>query len=187
MASTETTAGETTTGTEAEGGHGGHGAFPPLDATHFPSQLLWLAISFGLLYYLMSRVVLPRLQAGLDARSHRIRGDISEANRLKEQSEKAAQAYEAALAEARAKAHAIAQDSRQSVMAELDAERAKVEAEIEERIAKAEASVRDMKSRALGEVEKIAVDVTSDIVERLVGSAPDAETVRRAVKTATGG
>jgi F-type H+-transporting ATPase subunit b len=182
MATTEQ---ETTAGTEVPGHGGEHsgGVFPPLDTQHFPSQLLWLAVSFGLLYYLMSKVILPRLEAGLHARSGRIRGDLTEAQRLKEASEKAAAAYEQALAEARAKANAIAQESRTAIMQELEAERAKVEADIEARIGEAEARIRDMKTRALSEVEKIAEDVTADVVQRLVGSAPDSATVKRALKS----
>lgn len=176
---------ETTQGTEASG-HGGSGVFPPLDTQHYPSQLLWLVISFGLLYSLMSRVILPRLEAGMALRSGRIRGDLMEAQRLKEASEKAAAAYEQALAEARAKANAIAQDSRTALMKELDAERARVEADIDTRVAGAEARIRDMKTRALSEVEKIAEDVTADVVQRLVGAAPDAATVKRALKAVSG-
>jgi F-type H+-transporting ATPase subunit b len=184
MATTE----QTTAGTEVPGHGGGQeGVFPPLDTQHYPSQLLWLAISFGLLYYLMSRVILPRLEAGMNLRSGRIRGDLLEAQRLKEASEKAAAAYEQALADARAKANAIAQGSRDALMKELDGERSKVEADIEARVAAAETRIRDMKTKALSEVEKIAEDVTADVVQRLVGAAPDSATVKRALKAVSGG
>ena len=87
----------TTHGTEAEGGaHGG--AFPPLDPQHFPSQLLWLAIAFGLLYLLMSRVALPRVGAMLEARRSRISGDLARAKALKEETEAVIADYEAKLA-----------------------------------------------------------------------------------------
>jgi len=184
MATTE----QTTSGTEVPGHGGGPtGVFPPLDTQHYPSQLLWLVISFGLLYYLMSRIILPRLEAGMKLRSDRIRGDLMEAQRLKNASEQAAAAYEQALAEARAKANAIAQESRSALMRELDAERARVEADIEARIAGAEVRIRDMKTRALSEVERIAEDVTADVVQRLVGAAPDAAAVKRALKAVSGG
>jgi F-type H+-transporting ATPase subunit b len=71
-------------------------------------------------------------------------------------------------------------------MKELDGERAKVEADIEARVAEAETRIRDMKTKALSEVEKIAGDVTADVVQRLVGAAPDAETVKRALKAVSG-
>ena len=79
---------------------GGHGAFPPFQAQHFPSQLLWLVVSFVLLYALMSRIALPRIAAIFAERSKRIADDLAAAQRFKEQSEAADAAYQKALAEA---------------------------------------------------------------------------------------
>jgi len=82
----------------------GHGAFPPFQAEHFPSQLLWLTVSFVLLYVLMSKVALPRIGSILAERSKRIGDDLAAAQRLKERSDAAHAAYDKALAAARARA-----------------------------------------------------------------------------------
>ena len=87
---------ETTATTEAEGGHGS--AFPPLDASTFPSQLLWLAIAFGLLYILMSRVALPRVAAVLEARRGRISGDLARAKALRDETQAVIAAYQSFIA-----------------------------------------------------------------------------------------
>lgn len=78
------------------------GPFPPFDPSTYALQLVWLAISFGLLYLLMKRVLAPRVGAIIDDRAARIGGDVAQAERLRQQSEAAIAAYEKALAEARA-------------------------------------------------------------------------------------
>src|SRR6186997_1169108 len=81
--------------TAAEGAHG----LPQLDPSHYPSQLLWLAISFGLLYLLLSRLLLPMVESALARRRHQIHADLAGARELQKQSQDVAAAYEAALAE----------------------------------------------------------------------------------------
>ncbi len=71
--------------------------FPPFDATTFASQLLWLAITFGVLYYLMARVAVPRIAGIIEDRRDRIASDLDMADRLKTDSEEALAAYEKAL------------------------------------------------------------------------------------------
>ncbi len=152
----------------AEGGKSS-GTFPPFDSSTFASQLFWLAITFGLFYYLMSKVALPRISDILETRSDRIAQDLDEANRLKEESDAAIAAYEQELAEARSRAHGIAQEARDSAKAELDAKRAGVEAELAEKITDAEKRIADVRTTAMKEVGTIAEDTASVIVSQLVG------------------
>ena len=93
-------------GTEVphEGGHE-EGMFPPFDASTFPSQILWLAITFGLFYLFLKKVIMPRLGGILDVRENRIAQDIEQANRMKGDADAAVAAYEQELAEARANAN----------------------------------------------------------------------------------
>src|SRR5438477_5619945 len=86
-----------------------HGStFPPFQSENFPSQLFWFAITFIALYLLMSRVAIPRMTSIMQGRRRRIDGDLAEAERLREESAKAGAAYEQALADARARAQALA-------------------------------------------------------------------------------
>ena len=94
-----------------------HGAFPPFASETFASQLLWFAVAFGLLYYVMSRFALPRVAAIMESRSQRIAADLAEAERLRAESEAAGAAYEKSLGDARAKAKAIAQEMREALTA----------------------------------------------------------------------
>ena len=101
---------EPTAHTEAPAGKN---AFPPFQTQNYPSQLVWLALTFVLLYVLMSKVALPRIGSILAERSQRIADDLAAAQRFKEQSDVAHAAYEKALADARARAQAIASAMRE--------------------------------------------------------------------------
>jgi F-type H+-transporting ATPase subunit b len=157
-----------------------HGAFPPFASETFASQLLWFAIAFGLLYYVMSRVALPRVGAIMESRSQRIAADLADAERLRAESEAAGGAYEKSLADARAKAKAIAQEMREALTAESEARRKALELELHERLSVAETTIGARTTEAMGSVRGIAADTASAIVERLTGRTPD----RRAIDAA---
>ncbi|MCD7059262.1 F0F1 ATP synthase subunit B [Pelagibacterium xiamenense] len=158
-------------GTEAHGG--GHtDVFPPFDASTFPSQILWLAISFAALYFIMSRIALPRIGEILEVRRDRIEGDLAEADRLRQKTDQAIASYEEALSDARSKAHEIAEKTRSEIKADLDAKRAKVEADLSKKMSAAEARIAETKTEALGHVDAIAAETAQALVGQLVGKVP---------------
>lgn len=142
--------------------------FPPFQTETFASQLLWLALTFGLLYFLMSKIALPRISGILESRSGRIAQDLEEANRLKDESDAAIAAYEHELAEAKSRSHGIAQEARDTAKAELDAKRDAVEAELAEKIVAAEKSIAKIKAKAMGDVSSIAQETTETLVTQLL-------------------
>src|SRR5262245_6738091 len=90
----------------------GHsGGFPPFEKDTFPSQLLWFALTFVALYLLMSRIALPRIGSIIEERRKRIEGDLAEAQRFKGESDAAIAAHEKALADARARAQMLANET----------------------------------------------------------------------------
>jgi F-type H+-transporting ATPase subunit b len=153
----------------ADGGH--TGVFPPFDSSTFASQLLWLAITFGVLYWVIARIASPRIASILEVRRDRIAGDLGEAERLRGETDAAIAAYEQSLADARRNAGAIAADTRDKVAKELDGKRHAIEADLTAKLADAEARIADIKSKALAEVDGIATDTTEAIVGALVGSS----------------
>ena len=163
--------------------HGGAGVFPPFDSSTFSSQLLWLAITFGLLYFLMAKIALPRISSILETRSGRIAQDLDEANRLKTESDEAIAAYEQELADAKGRAHAIAQEARDSARAELDAKRAAIESDMAAKVAEAEERIAGIKSKAMGEVGAIAEETTAALVDQLI----TAKVTKAEIKTAVAG
>lgn len=160
---------ETHEGTEAESHET---IFPPFDPQHFASQILWLVLTFGFLYVVLSRTALPRIGSILDQRRIRIEGDLKEADRLRQETDRAIQAYEQALAEARQRAHAIAEETRASIRADIDGKRAAVETDLAKKVADAEASIQASKAEALTNVETIAADTAAELVRRITGEAP---------------
>jgi F-type H+-transporting ATPase subunit b len=177
------------TGTAAPGAHeaphGGH--FPPFQGDTFASQLIWLAITFGILYVLMARVALPRIAGILEKREATIAGDLAEAQSLQAQSEAASEAYEKALGEARSKAQSIAQETRDALATESDAKRKALEAELGTKLAEAEATIGARTAEAMKSVRSIAAETTSAIVERLIGKAPDRAALDAALDQITPG
>ncbi len=173
----------TNTETGVPGDQGGSGVFPPFDSSSFASQLVWLAITFGLFYLLMSRVALPRISSILEVRSDRIAQDLDEANRLRDESDAAIAAYEQELAEARSRAHAIAQEARDTAKAEVDTKRAGVEADLATKIADAETRIAGIKKKAMGEVGKIAEETTDALVSELLGGKVTKADIASAVKS----
>lgn len=169
----------TSTGATPPGEHGG--AFPPFASETFASQLLWFALTFGLLYYLMSRVALPRIASLLHDRSQRLAGDLEEAQKLRSESEVTAAAYERSLGEARAKAKAIAQEARDALNAEAESRRKVIEGDLAEKLAQSEATIRSRTADAMGNVRAIAADAATAIVERLTGQAPERSAVEAAL------
>jgi F-type H+-transporting ATPase subunit b len=155
--------------------------FPPLDPGTFAPQLIWLALTFGLLYVVLKRVALPRVGEVIEERADRIKRDLAEAEKLKADTEAALANYEQALSEARAKANAIAKGMRDKLTAEVDKERAKVEAAIAAKLTEAEGRIADTKERALASVGDIATEVAGAIVARLIGREVSKDEVQRAL------
>ena len=170
-------------GTEvpAEGG-GGEAGFPPFDSSTFPSQILWLAITFGLFYLFLKKVIMPRLAGILGVRETRIAQDIEQANRMKGDADAAVAAYEQELAEARANANVIGQKARDDGKAEAETARKSVEASLEAKLAEAEDRVAKIKDAAMQDVGAIAEETAAAIVAALGGNAAQSD-VSAAVKS----
>lgn len=180
MADTHST-GALSTSTEATP-PGGHGGFPPFETKTFGSQLLWLAITFGLLYLIAAKLALPRVGGIIADRRARIAGDLAEAARMKEAADAAIAGYEKSLADARAKAQTIAAQTREKVAAEAETRRKEVESNLHAKLAAAEQTIAATRSAAMANVQGIAKDAAVAIVGQLTGKAPTEDAAAAAVK-----
>jgi len=160
---------------------GGHSKFPPFDPSTFAPQLVWLAIAFGALYFMMSRMALPRVASVLSERRERVQRDLAEAERLKAETDAALAAYEKSLADARGKAQGMAKDMRDRIATETDRERRRVDDANAAKLAETEARIADTKARALASVDSLAAETAGAIVERLIGQSVSPDDVRQAV------
>lgn len=158
--------------------------FPPFNAQTFSSQVIWLVLVFGALYVVMSRLALPRIASVLEERRGRITSDLERAAAAKAETDAAIAAYEKALAEARAKAHAIAKETNDRLTAETDKLKQETEAALSQKIAAAESSIAATKAKALANVRLVAVDVAGAIVSSLLGEDADKAATESAVDAA---
>jgi F-type H+-transporting ATPase subunit b len=150
----------------AHGAEHARGAFPPFDATTFASQLFWFVLTFGALYIVLSRFVLPQITAVLAKRAGTIKSDLDEAAQKSAAAEQARVDMERAVAKARADARAMVDAARADVTAKLTAEQEAAEQRLSKRIAEAEAKVDGERKKALAEVPGIAEALARDIADK---------------------
>jgi F-type H+-transporting ATPase subunit b len=174
----------TETGVAHEGEHGG--VFPPFDPSTFASQLLWLAITFGLFYILLSRVITPRIGNILETRDARIKNDLAEAAKLKDEADAAVAAYEQELASARANATKIGNEARDASKAEADVERRSAEAGLEKKLADADKRISAVRATGMASVGKIAEETASAILEKLTSGKFTPAQISAAIKAVKG-
>lgn len=169
--------GGATHGTVAHGAKEG-GDFPPFDPANFAPQLVWLALIFGLLYVLMSRIALPRIGSILSERESRIESDLLASRALQTKAQAAAAEHDETLRATKAQAQAIGRDAQQQAAAETQARRAAQEAEFAQKLAAAESQIGAAKQQAFAHVEEIATDAAGSILEKLTGARVHADTLR---------
>jgi F-type H+-transporting ATPase subunit b len=168
-----------TAGTVQQAPQGGE--FPPFNTATYPGQLVWLALTFGFLYFMMARTIVPRISGIIDQRRKRIAADLEQAAQMRARAEEAGQAYERSLSEAREKAKGIAQTTREALATETEVRRKALEADLAERLAASELTIRTRTDAAMANVRDIAADAATAIVERLTGRAADAAKIRAAL------
>ena len=159
---------------------------PQLDPDTFAPQLIWLAITFIGLYLVMARIALPRIGNAIEHRRDRIASDLDQAQALKEATDRAIAGYETRMAQARANAHAVAQETRKRLKDEVDAERARIDAELAAKVAAAEQAIARVKSGALDDMRKVAGDLAGDIVAQLIGTKVSSAQAAKAVEQVQG-
>jgi len=150
------------------------------------SQIVWLVITFGILYFVLSRFILPKIGGGITERSDRIADDLDAAGRMQKEAEQAGLEYERAVADAKAKAHNIAETTRKSVDAEIAKEVEAAEHDFSVKQASADARIRKIKDAAMAKIDTVAADTTSALVEKLLDSKPAAATIKAAITRAKG-
>ncbi|AJE45470.1 F0F1 ATP synthase subunit B' [Celeribacter indicus] len=153
---------------------------PQLDFSTFPNQIFWLLVTLVVIYFVLSKIALPRISAVLAERSGTIMNDIAAAEELKLKAKEAEEAYNRALAEAKAEAQRISNETRAAIQADLDAATAKADAEISAKAAESEKAIAEIRDGALESVKDVAKDTAKEIVAAL-GVSADARTITAAV------
>jgi len=169
-----------TEATKAAGQGGEAVGMPQLDFSTWPNQIFWLLVTLVAIYFLLTRIALPRIGAVLADRKGAITNDLAAAEELKQKALKAEKAYNEALAQARADAAKIVAEARAGIQKDLDAALAKADAQIAAKSAESEGRIAEIREGALAAVTEVAKDTAREIVAALGGKA-DARSVAAAV------
>lgn len=169
-----------TTNAAGEVALGAPPGMPQLDIGTFDNQVFWLLITLVVIYFVLSRVALPRIAAILAERQGTITNDIAAAEDLKAKAEEAEAAYDQALADARSEAQRISAETKAAIQADLDVAIAKADAEISAKTAESEKAIADIRAGAMEAVTEVAKDTAKEIVTVMGGKA-DARSINAAV------
>ncbi|KAA0917666.1 F0F1 ATP synthase subunit B' [Aquicoccus porphyridii] len=153
---------------------------PQLCGDWMGNQIFWLVVTLVVMFFILSKIALPRIAAVLAERQGRITNDIAAAEELRKKAQEAEAAYEKALAEAKAEAGRIVAEAKAEMQAEMDVEIAKADAEIAAQTAESEKKIVEIREGALEAVKEVAMDTAQDIVTAMGGKA-DAKSVTAAV------
>jgi F-type H+-transporting ATPase subunit b len=170
----------TTEGTVAPEGHAG---LPQMDIGTFPGQVFWLVLTFGFLFLVLWKKTLPMIASAIGARRDQIEGDLSSAETLRKDAADALASYEAALAQARGRAHQLADENRRRVVSDIEVMKSAAESQTHTAMAEAEKRIAAERAKAVAGVKTAAADAAADIVQRLIGRSVSAEDAAAAVAT----
>ena len=166
--------------THAEGVVEAGPGMPQLDFSTWGNQIFWLVLALIAIYFILSRVALPRIASVLAERSGTITKDVAAAEELKLKAQEAEAAYEKALADARAQAQDIVAAAKADIQADLDVAIAKADAEIAAKSAESEAAIAEIRAGAMDAVKTVAKDTAKELVAAM-GQTADAKTITAAV------
>jgi len=154
---------------------------PQLDVTTFAPQLVWLTITFAAMFLIMWKIAVPKISDALETRQMRLEDNLKKAEDLKREAEATLAAYEKALADARAEAHADIQKIQLQLHEAAAKEEAELGAKLDAKIADSEKAIAAEVEKAMESVRDVAIDVAADAIEKLTGEAPAGSKVESAV------
>jgi F-type H+-transporting ATPase subunit b len=157
---------------------------PQLEVSTFVPQLVWLAITFVILYLLMAKLGLPRVGGAIDARRRRIDDDLARAAQLKNEAEAVLAAYQETLAKARTEAQAAVKQTTDRMTAEAAERQRQLGESLAQQTAEAQRQIAAAKQKALSEMHEIAAEVARSVTEKVTGSAADPANLAAAVDRA---
>jgi F-type H+-transporting ATPase subunit b len=148
----------------------------------YASQFFWMLLTFGLIYFGIAKMILPKVEATVDARDRKIADDLAAAQKARVEAESNQSGSQEALIAARADAQATAATAKAKSAKDAEARLAKANAEIGERLALAEADVAKASAAAMAKVDSVAAEAAVDMVSKLSGVSVSAKDAQAAVK-----
>lgn len=158
---------------------------PQMVISDYAPQIVWLVLTFLVLYFAMARFALPTIERVLEERRKRIDANLDRAAALKEEAEAAAKAYEATLAKARDEAHGLLQQAGEALAGEAAKQTAIFDAQLGEKTKAAESHIAQLREKAYAETRTVAAEVAGAISARLIGADVPGDQISRAVDAAS--
>ena len=146
------------------------GGMPQLNPEFWISQIFWLTLTFGILYIVLSKLILPKISANLELRKSQIQDNIEAAEKQRKDSESKLKEYDDIIFKNKLKAKNIFKDSREKVIKDINNKKETLENQINEEIKKVEKEIEVVKKSAPEKINKIAIEASSELVKKLIGA-----------------
>lgn len=153
----------------------------------FFSQLFWLLLVFGIIYFVIGRGMVPKIQSVVQAREDQIASDLAAAHQAREDAETLEEGYRQRMDASRSEAMKLAQESKQKAAADAEARLKKVDQQVGAKVAEAEERIRDSVKKAMGEIETVASEAAQELVAKLTGASVSTAEANQAVKAVING
>ena len=146
------------------------GGMPQLNPEFWISQIFWLTLTFGILYVVLSKLILPKISANLELRKSQIQENIEAAEKQRKNSESKLKEYDDIIFKSKLEAKNIFKEAREKVLKNINSKRKTLDKQIDEEIKKAEQEINVLKKSAPEKINKIAIETSSELVKKLIGA-----------------
>jgi F-type H+-transporting ATPase subunit b len=146
------------------------GGMPQLNPEFWISQIFWLTLTFGILYVVLSKLILPKISANLELRKSLIQENIEAAENQRKNSESKIKEYNEIVSKSKLEAKNIFKDTREKAFKDINSKREALDGQIDEEIKKAEQEISVLKKDAPEKINKIAIETSSELVKKLIGA-----------------
>ena len=146
------------------------GGMPQLNPEFWISQIFWLTLTFGVLYFVLSKLILPKISANLELRKSQIQENIEAAEKQRESSESKLREYDEIIQKSKLEAKNIFKDAREKMLKNINSKKEILDKQIDEEISNAEKEIETLKKGAAEKINKIAIETSSDLVKKLIGA-----------------
>ncbi len=146
------------------------GGMPQLNPEFWISQIFWLTLTFGILYVVLSKLILPKISANLELRKSQIQENIEAAEKQRKNSESKLKEYDDIILKSKLEAKNIFKEAREKVLKNINSKRETLDKQIDEEIKKAEQEINVLKKNAPEKINKIAIETSSELVKKLIGA-----------------
>ena len=146
------------------------GGMPQLNPEFWISQIFWLTLTFGILYVVLSKLILPKISANLELRKSQIQENIEAAEKQRKNSESKLKEYEDIILKSKLEAKNIFKDAREKVLKDINSKKETLEKQIDDEIKKAEQEIEVLQKGAPEKINKIAIETSSELIKKLIGA-----------------